>query len=140
MTELVDENQIRESQNNQHGGKVTANRNKKQALKEGWQQMMPLFHRPHGFRLIMVCVIQFGIMLGLNTLRLWLPQLYTTISDFGTSSAFDGDICDTLQKVEPINDSRECTVVSTQRHHHMTNKFIIISILYYKIFHSVRSF
>lgn len=61
---LIDENLERKLHGTKHGGIVTANRTKVQALKEGWQQIIPLFFPPHGVRLLLVCTIQFGIMMG----------------------------------------------------------------------------
>lgn len=47
-----------------HGGRVTANRSTKTALKEGFQQMKPLCFDPLRTRLILVCVAQIGIMMA----------------------------------------------------------------------------
>lgn len=47
-------------QNNpsQHGGQVTAKRSQVEALKEGWQQIKPLFFPPFLVKLVLVCAIQ----------------------------------------------------------------------------------
>ncbi|XP_015517587.1 synaptic vesicle glycoprotein 2B isoform X1 [Neodiprion lecontei] len=49
---------------------------------EGLKQMKPLFLMPHLVKLLLVVSIQFGGMLALNTIRLWLPQLFTIIENF----------------------------------------------------------
>lgn len=61
---LVDEIKKHNEQKHEHGGNVTANRTKAQALKEGFQQMRPLCFPPLLQKLVLVCMIQMGIMSG----------------------------------------------------------------------------
>nr|XP_022910461.1 synaptic vesicle glycoprotein 2B-like [Onthophagus taurus] len=82
---LIDE--IKESNTNT----VTANRSSAKALKEGFLQMKPLIQSPHLKNLTLTCLIQTGFLTSLNTLRLWLPQLYTTINDYQTAYPDDKD-------------------------------------------------
>lgn len=57
---------------------------------------------------------------SLNTLRLWLPQLFTLVSDFENASVFteEADLCDMIQyNIENLaarlkNENTTCTVVS----------------------------
>ncbi|XP_075145758.1 uncharacterized protein LOC142220469 isoform X2 [Haematobia irritans] len=53
-----------------------------QSLREGWQQTKPMFRKPLLARSLHVYVMQFCILLGLNTIRLWLPQLFASIAEF----------------------------------------------------------
>lgn len=55
---LVDE--INQKQDNKHGGHVTASRSKMQAIKEGWQQITPLFFAPYRAKIILLTFIQIG--------------------------------------------------------------------------------
>lgn len=109
----MDEIDLRESEGLNHGGAVTANRSKTQALREGWQQIKPLFFPPHLARLCLVCSIQFGSMMGLNTLRLWLPQIFTAINDYGMEHD-EWSLCEiidnTNQNLNETVTSGECTV------------------------------
>ncbi|XP_011874915.1 PREDICTED: synaptic vesicle glycoprotein 2B-like [Vollenhovia emeryi] len=54
----------------------------KASLKSGIQQMKPIFLNPHLSRILLLVTIQFCGMLGLNTIRLWQPQLFATINNF----------------------------------------------------------
>lgn len=106
---------IRDNEGFKHGGMITANRTKFQAILEGWQQIRPLFFPPHLLRLILVCVIQLGTLLGLNTLRLWLPQIFQAMNDFLIENE-EGSLCEMIEVTKPqivTNQTWEgCTVVS----------------------------
>ncbi|EZA47348.1 Synaptic vesicle glycoprotein 2B [Ooceraea biroi] len=54
----------------------------KSCLKNGIQQMKPIFQKPYLSRILLLITTQFCEMLCLNTLRLWQPQLFTTIENF----------------------------------------------------------
>ncbi|XP_068910936.1 synaptic vesicle glycoprotein 2B-like isoform X2 [Tenebrio molitor] len=111
ITHLVNEIELNKNNPNTHGGQVTANRTKIQALKEGWQQMKPLFFPPHLANIILVCLIQTLFTMSLNTLRLWLPQIFQAINDYqyfhNESSA---GLCEMLQMIKPATKSDECVV------------------------------
>ncbi|XP_053680500.1 putative metabolite transport protein YwtG [Anopheles nili] len=49
---------------------------------EGFRQLGVMFRKPHLKNACLVYGIQFGILLGLNTFRLWVPQLFTIIEEF----------------------------------------------------------
>uniref|UniRef100_A0AAG5CTN4 Major facilitator superfamily (MFS) profile domain-containing protein n=1 Tax=Anopheles atroparvus TaxID=41427 RepID=A0AAG5CTN4_ANOAO len=51
-------------------------------LSEGFRQLGVMFRKPHLKNACLVYGIQFGILLGLNTFRLWVPQLFTIIEEF----------------------------------------------------------
>ncbi|CAH1126950.1 unnamed protein product [Ceutorhynchus assimilis] len=90
---LVDEIEL--NSGNKYG-KVTANRSKTKAFLEGFEQMKPLFHRPYFTKLILVCIIQCFTMSSLNTLRLWLPQLFQAMSDYELNHNTTAPLCDAL--------------------------------------------
>ncbi|XP_029156611.1 synaptic vesicle glycoprotein 2C-like [Nylanderia fulva] len=56
--------------------------NKTKRLKDGIQQMKPMFLNPNLPRILLFVTIQFCGMLCLNTLRLWQPQLFATLENF----------------------------------------------------------
>uniref|UniRef100_A0A182RT93 MFS domain-containing protein n=1 Tax=Anopheles funestus TaxID=62324 RepID=A0A182RT93_ANOFN len=49
---------------------------------EGFRQLGIMFRKPHLKNACLVYGIQFGILLGLNTFRLWVPQLFTIIEEY----------------------------------------------------------
>ncbi|XP_055584683.1 synaptic vesicle glycoprotein 2C-like [Uranotaenia lowii] len=55
---------------------------KPKAPSGGLQLLTVMFRRPHLRNSLLAYSIQFGILLGLNTFRLWVPQLFTIIDEF----------------------------------------------------------
>ncbi|XP_058059675.1 uncharacterized protein LOC131210441 [Anopheles bellator] len=51
-------------------------------LAEGFRQLAVMFRKPHLRNGCLVYGIQFGILLGLNTFRLWVPQLFTIMEEY----------------------------------------------------------
>ncbi|XP_046593937.1 synaptic vesicle glycoprotein 2A isoform X1 [Neodiprion lecontei] len=51
-------------------------------MRNGWAQIKPLFKKPHLARFLLIITIQFGSILSLNTLRLWMPQLFAMMENF----------------------------------------------------------
>ncbi|KAI4457405.1 synaptic vesicle glycoprotein 2 [Holotrichia oblita] len=100
-----------------HGGTVTANRTKIQALKEGWQQIAPIFFPPHLWKIALAATIQSGFMLGANTIRLWLPQIFTIISDY--------------QMLHPNTSASLCTMlgIATTNNNNVTTTQCIVNAL-----------
>ncbi|XP_026670925.1 synaptic vesicle glycoprotein 2B isoform X2 [Ceratina calcarata] len=47
-----------------------------------WQQVKPLFVPPNILRLITISLIQVGATIGSNSIRLWMPQLFTMMEQF----------------------------------------------------------
>ncbi|XP_063226465.1 synaptic vesicle glycoprotein 2B-like isoform X2 [Bacillus rossius redtenbacheri] len=69
----------------------------------GWKQVKPLFRLPHITSAILVFSIQFGALLSMNTIRLWMPQLFFIMEDFAklqedaADSSLDGySLCEML--------------------------------------------
>ncbi|XP_018562409.1 synaptic vesicle glycoprotein 2B-like [Anoplophora glabripennis] len=109
IKQLVDETKINDD--NKHGGHVTANRTKVQALKEGWQQITPLFYSPLVSKLFLVCFIQLCVIQSHNMIRLWTPQIFQAIDDYehyynGSSAS----LCTMLELLKPTPVSEECVV------------------------------
>lgn len=127
---LIDEIEL--SQGKKYG-KVTANRSKLEALVEGWSQIKPLFRPPYLTKIIFVCLIQVFTMNSLNTLRLWLPQLFQAINDYEFDhNETSASLCTMLAVFRPSNSSRntssvECTV-NTNNYSVYTNSMIIAAI------------
>jgi VNT family MFS transporter (synaptic vesicle glycoprotein 2) len=106
IVNLVDETKVENLENPKHGGHITANRNKIQALREGLQQIKPLCFAPHLKHIILVCSIQSLYMLSINTLRLWFPQIFQSISDYkyynnGTTAS----LCTMLEMLNPSTET-----------------------------------
>lgn len=53
-----------------------------QAFKEGMKQIKPMFTKPLLGHSLHAYAMQFCILLGLNTVRLWLPQLFASIAEY----------------------------------------------------------
>ncbi|KAL9895225.1 uncharacterized protein ACN2A1_006007 isoform 2-T2 [Glossina fuscipes fuscipes] len=68
----------------------------KQSLHDGWLQMRPMFHKPLLSRSLHVYLMLFALLLGLNSIRLWLPQLFASISKYEalhTDASDSTDLC-----------------------------------------------
>lgn len=105
---LVDESKLNE--NNQYGGKITPNRTNAQALKEGWQQIQPLFYPPFLLNIVTVITINFGLLMGLNTIRLWAPQLFIALNDYESmNERNEFDLCGSLLKMSSDGQSENET-------------------------------
>lgn len=68
-------------------------------LRSFQNQMKDMFGKTHLKNALMAYSIQFGILFGLNTFRLWVPQLFTIIQEYEldpTTFASDGTLCDML--------------------------------------------
>ncbi|KAK9758796.1 hypothetical protein QE152_g706 [Popillia japonica] len=99
---LIDE--IKLNAGGKHGGVVTANRTKTQTLKEGWQQIAPMFFPPHPWKIILASAIQCGLMWGTNTIRLWLPQIFTAMNDYQLLHPNEiANFCTMLSIITPDN-------------------------------------
>lgn len=123
-------NEIELNQDKKHG-KVTANRTKKEALIEGWSQMKPLFRPPYLTKILFVCCLQLFTMNGLNTLRLWIPQLLQAINDYQYTHNDTASLCDMIAVFRPANktiDPLEKCVVNTNNYSVYTNSMIIAAV------------
>lgn len=86
---LVDENKLSEH---------VVSSDKLEAFKNGFAQMKPLFMKPHLSKIVFVCTLKLGTLMGLNSLRLWLPQLFAFINDYMYKHNVDADICVILEE------------------------------------------
>ncbi|KAK9879264.1 hypothetical protein WA026_004113 [Henosepilachna vigintioctopunctata] len=128
ITKLIDERKNNEHDlNNRNSNKMGGERH---AFKDGWSALRPLFIPPLLQNILLVCGLQMLIMLSLNTLRLWIPQLFQAINDYeyynnGTSA----DLCTMLDVIRPSNEtlSKEC-VVNTNNSQVYINSMIIAAV------------
>ncbi|ALC46518.1 CG31272, partial [Drosophila busckii] len=61
------------------------------SLRAGMQQMKPMFHKPL-LQLSLHCyTMQFCIFLGMNTIRLWLPQLFASMAEYTADQQVTND-------------------------------------------------
>ncbi|XP_063912368.1 synaptic vesicle glycoprotein 2C-like isoform X2 [Zophobas morio] len=104
IKQLVNETELKKTSPNQHGGQVTAKRSQIEALREGWQQIRPLFFPPFLLLLLLICSIQALFTMSVNTFRLWLPQIFQALNDYqyyyDVSSV---DLCKSLELIRPSN-------------------------------------
>ncbi|XP_076163004.1 synaptic vesicle glycoprotein 2B isoform X2 [Ptiloglossa arizonensis] len=56
--------------------------NMKDKMRMGWQQIKPLFLPPNIYKLCAIGLIQLGATIGSNSIRLWMPQLFTMMEHF----------------------------------------------------------
>ncbi|XP_016989964.2 synaptic vesicle glycoprotein 2B [Drosophila rhopaloa] len=62
-----------------------------ESLRSGLQQMKPLARKPLLGLALCCYVMQFGIFLGMNTIRLWLPQLFASMAEYEALHVEDGE-------------------------------------------------
>ncbi|XP_017773773.1 PREDICTED: synaptic vesicle glycoprotein 2B-like, partial [Nicrophorus vespilloides] len=48
-------------------------------MAKGFKQSSKLFFPPHLKCFLIICVMQLGVMMGLNTFRLWIPEIFSTL-------------------------------------------------------------
>ncbi|KAJ8881791.1 hypothetical protein PR048_018277 [Dryococelus australis] len=65
-------------------------------LESGWIKVLPLFRLPHILSAALVFSIQFGSMFSLNTIRLWMPQIFFIMEEFDKlqDNSTDGSLDD----------------------------------------------
>lgn len=65
---------------------VTSSSDKwKEQVQSSWGQIKPLFLSPNVFKLVIISLIQLGATIGSNSLRLWMPQLFSLIESYKVS-------------------------------------------------------
>uniref|UniRef100_A0A1Q3FPY0 Putative synaptic vesicle protein sv2 n=1 Tax=Culex tarsalis TaxID=7177 RepID=A0A1Q3FPY0_CULTA len=100
IKELVDETAIKADGSVQKDQKEVLQKAPKISGLHSFQdQMRSMFGKTHLKNSLMAYSIQFGILFGLNTFRLWVPQLFTIIQEYEldpTTFATDGSLCDML--------------------------------------------
>ncbi|KAL1490782.1 hypothetical protein ABEB36_013420 [Hypothenemus hampei] len=82
-------------------------------IKTGWEQIMPLFGKQYGLKLLLVCSVESMFLVGINSFRLYLPQIFQANHEYklthnGTSSA----LCHILGSLNllPKNEGDACVV------------------------------
>lgn len=101
VKELVDETAVKGDASGQKDCKeeVVQKTSEISGLRSFQNQMKAMFGKTHLKNSLMAYSIQFGILFGLNTFRLWVPQLFTIIQEYEldpTTFASDGTLCDML--------------------------------------------
>ncbi|CAH1169121.1 unnamed protein product, partial [Phyllotreta striolata] len=94
---------------NEDNDGVTVTKTARQMFKGGIHQMKPIFVGPHVPRIILVFALQFLIMMGVNTLRLWLPQIYQAMNDYKFQHNGSAPLCDSLEIFQPKYDDINVT-------------------------------
>ncbi|XP_037727027.1 synaptic vesicle glycoprotein 2C [Drosophila subpulchrella] len=73
---------------------------KKSSLRSGLTQLRPLFTKPYLSLSLWVYLLNFCVLLGQNTFRLWLPQLFASINEYELLKEGQSDstsICNILE-------------------------------------------
>ncbi|KAK2580653.1 hypothetical protein KPH14_007759 [Odynerus spinipes] len=78
ISELVDEREVTKSTDLP----LSDSKPGEKTFREGLLQMKPIFFKPHICRLLLMVTLQFCSMLGLNTIRLWQPQIFAILENF----------------------------------------------------------
>ncbi|CAG9765151.1 unnamed protein product [Ceutorhynchus assimilis] len=106
---LLDETKV-----SMDGSHVTAHRSKGQALREGFQQIKPIFFKPHLSKISLTCAMMLFIVMSQNMLRLWLPQIFQIITDYQLVHEESANLCTMLESgtLKPSNATlaEECVV------------------------------
>ncbi|XP_066138216.1 solute carrier family 22 member 15-like isoform X2 [Euwallacea fornicatus] len=80
----------------------------------GWQQVTPLFSKQYRFKVLLVCLIHGLFLMGINSLRLYLPQIFQASHDYEvTHNGETPDLCNILEVTENFsrsNDEDTCSV------------------------------
>lgn len=111
-------------------------------FKKGWRQITPLFRPPYLWLILLILFIQFCTLLGANTLRLWLPQLFTSLDEYEQNYGYNlsANICEMLNyatnKTTAINTLVEnmetCTIVHSNPQVYISSAIVgTFSILVY---------
>ncbi|XP_058982468.1 synaptic vesicle glycoprotein 2B-like [Musca domestica] len=87
-------------------------RSMSQSLRDGWQQTKPMFSKPLLTRALHVYLMQFSILMGYNTIRLWLPQLFASISEYEQQYA-NTDESTNLCAILDYSVNKTATIVSS---------------------------
>ncbi|KAL3280272.1 hypothetical protein HHI36_017767 [Cryptolaemus montrouzieri] len=94
---LMDERKQNEKEATEHNEKSS-----KHALADGWNQLKPLFIPPLLQNILLVCGLQMLLMMSINTLRLWLPQLFQAINDYEYyNNGTTAPLCTVLEVFQP---------------------------------------
>ncbi|XP_065364157.1 uncharacterized protein LOC135957355 [Calliphora vicina] len=91
----------------------------------------PLFFKPYLGKCLIVNILSFFILLGQNTIRLWLPQLFASLHEYEQISSEATSMCSILEysvnKTEMVqmvqNSEENCVVVITPATY--TNNIIV---------------
>ncbi|XP_046420454.1 synaptic vesicle glycoprotein 2A-like [Neodiprion fabricii] len=67
-----------------------------QNVRGGFGQIRPLFVKPYLGQFLLILALQFGSILSLNTVRLWMPQLLTLMETYDYKSHDSATLCDMI--------------------------------------------
>ncbi|XP_055709263.1 synaptic vesicle glycoprotein 2C-like [Phlebotomus papatasi] len=82
-------------------------------LKKAFTQMAPMFKPPHLSKCLLAFSIELCLLFGMNSFRLWMPQIFSLIGDSENDTEFD--ICHKIQsnsthvKISDITHNDDCS-------------------------------
>ncbi|XP_059219149.1 synaptic vesicle glycoprotein 2C [Stomoxys calcitrans] len=98
----------------------------RQSFHDGWQQTKPMFRKPLLTRALHVYLMQFSILLGYNTIRLWLPQLFASIAEFEHEYANSTNQSSNLCAILDYSVNKTATIVANYDGECTANKNISV--------------
>ncbi|XP_073831036.1 uncharacterized protein [Musca autumnalis] len=123
--------------------KDLCNKEKHQCDNNNVEDVTLMDKRPNTFKLLcskqylgpclVVCMFQFFVLLGQNTMRLWLPQMFASLNEYEQLSSESTSMCTILEysvnKTGLVKDSfDECVVIITPSSY--TNNIIVACICF----------
>ncbi|GAB0086200.1 hypothetical protein DMENIID0001_002050 [Sergentomyia squamirostris] len=95
-------------------------------IKKAFIQIAPMFKPPHVTKCFLACGTELFLLMGLNSLRLWMPQVFSLMADDGTGTEFD--FCDKLQSDSGTLEENRCLTSSVQPASVFYNSMIVQSV------------
>ncbi|XP_023021415.2 synaptic vesicle 2-related protein [Leptinotarsa decemlineata] len=107
---LVDEIKIYTIDVNNSEDNDSVTKTKNTGFRDGFQNISPTFFWPNITKMVLVSLLQFMTMMSLNTLRLWLPQIYQAMNDYRYyNNDEEATLCEMLEIFQLTNDSMNTT-------------------------------
>ncbi|XP_063912390.1 synaptic vesicle glycoprotein 2B-like isoform X2 [Zophobas morio] len=97
----------------------------KYTLKEAWIQISPLFSLRYANKLLLVCLLEFFLMMGTNSLRLWLPQIFQLINDYILENNESGSFCSMLNTLQSTANNDETCLMNFDNSSVYINSIIV---------------
>ncbi|XP_066256638.1 uncharacterized protein [Euwallacea similis] len=80
----------------------------------GWQQVAPLFNQQYRFKVLLVCLVHGLFLIGINSLRLYLPQIFQASHEYKVAHNGEAtNLCNILEVIKnssELNDEDTCSV------------------------------
>ncbi|XP_018562418.1 synaptic vesicle glycoprotein 2B [Anoplophora glabripennis] len=103
-------------------------------IKNGWHQVAPLLNKIYFPKLLLVTTIELIIITNINTLRLWLPQIFQSIHEYQADhNGMTAQLCTMLETLKTVTNSSQAAVpecnVNTENNLSVYINSIVIAIV-----------